>query len=62
MATLSYYNGTKTVANWIVRPLQEQKKAKNVILFIGMYNYFPIIADAKFENRRWDDHEYDHSS
>ena len=35
VATLSYYNGTKTVANWVVRPLQEQKKAKNVILFIG---------------------------
>jgi len=34
-ATLSYYNGTKTVANWVVRPLQEQKRAKNVILFIG---------------------------
>ncbi|KAL2071945.1 hypothetical protein VTL71DRAFT_11288 [Oculimacula yallundae] len=35
VATLSYYNGTKTVANWVVRPLQEQKRAKNVILFIG---------------------------
>ncbi|KAH8592327.1 putative alkaline phosphatase H [Bisporella sp. PMI_857] len=35
VATLSYYNGTKTVANWLVRPIQEQKKAKNVILFIG---------------------------
>lgn len=35
VATLSYYNGTKTVANWVVRPLAEQKRAKNVILFIG---------------------------
>jgi hypothetical protein len=35
VATLSYYNGTKTVANWVVKPLQQQKKAKNVILFIG---------------------------
>ena len=35
VATLNYYNGTNTVANWIVRPLQQQKKAKNVILFIG---------------------------
>ena len=35
VATLTYYNGTKTVANWLVRPLQQQKKAKNVILFIG---------------------------
>jgi len=34
-ATLKYYNGTKTVANWVVRDLAEQKKAKNVILFIG---------------------------
>lgn len=31
-AVLSYYNGTTTTANWIVRPLSEQKKAKNVIL------------------------------
>lgn len=35
VATLTYYNGTKTVANWVVRPLQTQKRAKNVILFIG---------------------------
>ncbi|PQE07816.1 alkaline phosphatase protein [Rutstroemia sp. NJR-2017a WRK4] len=35
VATLTYYNGTKTVADWVVRPLQEQKRAKNVILFIG---------------------------
>jgi hypothetical protein len=35
VATLTYYNGTKTVANWLVRPLQQQKKAKNIILFIG---------------------------
>lgn len=35
IATLSYYNGSTTVANWVVRPLSQQKKAKNVILFIG---------------------------
>ncbi|RDW78317.1 putative pho-2 alkaline phosphatase [Coleophoma crateriformis] len=35
VATLNYYNGTKTVANWVVRALHQQKKAKNVILFIG---------------------------
>jgi hypothetical protein len=35
VATLKYYNGTTTVANWIVRPLAQQKRAKNVILFIG---------------------------
>ncbi|CAG8972822.1 hypothetical protein HYALB_00001241 [Hymenoscyphus albidus] len=34
-ATLTYYNGTNTTANWLVRPIQQQKKAKNVILFIG---------------------------
>jgi Alkaline phosphatase len=35
VATLTYYNGSTTVANWLVRPLATQKKAKNVILFIG---------------------------
>jgi hypothetical protein len=35
VAVITYYNGTKTVANWLVWPLQQQKKAKNVILFIG---------------------------
>ncbi|OBR14524.1 Alkaline phosphatase [Colletotrichum higginsianum IMI 349063] len=33
---LRYYNGTRTtLAEWFVRPLAEEKKAKNVILFIG---------------------------
>jgi hypothetical protein len=36
VVTLSYYNGSKTTANWVVRPLASMKKAKNVILFIGM--------------------------
>lgn len=35
IATLSYYNGSTTVADWLVRPLAEVKRAKNVILFIG---------------------------
>ncbi|KAI9052612.1 hypothetical protein LZ554_003955 [Drepanopeziza brunnea f. sp. 'monogermtubi'] len=35
VVTLDYYDGTQTIANWLVRPLQEQKRAKNVILFIG---------------------------
>lgn len=35
VVTLNYYNGTTTTANWVVRPLSQQKKAKNVILFIG---------------------------
>ncbi|KAI5924127.1 alkaline phosphatase H [Camillea tinctor] len=32
---LSYYGDQKTTANWVVRPLATEKKAKNVILFIG---------------------------
>ncbi|KAF3056284.1 Alkaline phosphatase H [Daldinia childiae] len=35
VVTLNYYDGQKTTANWVVRPLATQKKAKNVILFIG---------------------------
>lgn len=33
--TLNYYNGEKTTAEWVVRPLQKERKAKNVIFFIG---------------------------
>lgn len=33
--TLSYYGGETTVATWTVRSLAEQKRAKNVIIFIG---------------------------
>ncbi|KAL5621530.1 hypothetical protein BROUX41_006430 [Berkeleyomyces rouxiae] len=33
--TLTYYNGETTVANWVVRPISTQRKAKNVVLFIG---------------------------
>lgn len=33
--TLSYYGGEETVATWTVRPLAEEKRAKNVIIFIG---------------------------
>ncbi len=33
---LSYYGGKTTRAEWVVRPLATKKKAKNVILFIGM--------------------------
>lgn len=35
IATLTYYDGSTTVAEWLVRPLAEAKRAKNVILFIG---------------------------
>lgn len=33
--TLTYYGGSKTTAQWTVRPLAETRKAKNVIFFIG---------------------------
>ncbi|KYK56787.1 protein tyrosine phosphatase [Drechmeria coniospora] len=33
--TLEYYGGEKTTAEWTVRPLQKERKAKNVIFFIG---------------------------
>lgn len=33
--TLNYYGGETTVATWTVRPLAEEKRAKNVILFVG---------------------------
>jgi len=35
VATLTYNNGTQTVANWLVRDLDTVRKAQNVILFIG---------------------------
>lgn len=34
MATLSY-NGTNTTANWHVRDIEQARKTKNVLLFIG---------------------------
>ncbi|KAF2756315.1 putative extracellular phytase [Pseudovirgaria hyperparasitica] len=34
-ATLTYYDGQQTVANWIVRDLDEERKTKNILLFIG---------------------------
>ncbi|KAJ0117172.1 hypothetical protein J7T55_003589 [Diaporthe amygdali] len=33
--TLNYYDGEQTEAKWLVRPLAEEKRAKNVIFFIG---------------------------
>lgn len=37
--TLNYYSGKTTTATWVVRPLATKKKAKNVILFIGMFAF-----------------------
>lgn len=34
--SLKYYGSEQTIANWVVRPLDTKRKAKNVILFIGM--------------------------
>jgi len=34
-AKLSYYNGSETVAHWLVRDSPKEAKAKNVLLFIG---------------------------
>ncbi|KAF2021605.1 alkaline phosphatase-like protein [Aaosphaeria arxii CBS 175.79] len=34
-ATLSYNNGSTTTATWLVRDLVEERKAKNIIFFIG---------------------------
>lgn len=34
-ATLHYNNGSKTEATWLVRSLEEERKAKNIVLFIG---------------------------
>jgi alkaline phosphatase len=34
-ATLRYYNGSTTVANWLVRDVPAKRRAKNLILFIG---------------------------
>lgn len=35
IATLSYQNGSQTTANWTVRNIPTQRRAKNTILFIG---------------------------
>lgn len=35
IATLSYQDGSETVANWTVRDISPMQRAKNVILFVG---------------------------
>lgn len=62
VVTLGYYGGESTVASWTVRPLAVEKKAKNVILFIGMYSITTTRkAQADTSSRRRYDHEHDHS-
>lgn len=34
-ATLTYYNGSTTKATWEVRSMDEVRKTKNVLFFIG---------------------------
>ncbi|KAF2226605.1 alkaline phosphatase [Elsinoe ampelina] len=34
-AVLTYYNGSQTRANWLVRDIDEIRRTKNVLLFIG---------------------------
>ena len=38
--TLNFYD-EKTTAHWLVQPLAKEKKAKNVIFFIGVYSRCP---------------------
>ncbi|KAL8677284.1 MAG: hypothetical protein Q9186_006271 [Xanthomendoza sp. 1 TL-2023] len=40
-ATLSYNNGQKTTASWVVRDLATVRKTKNIVLFIGVSNLRP---------------------
>ncbi len=46
-AVLQYYNGSRTVARWHVREITEQKKAKNVVIFIGDGMTTPMITAAR---------------
>lgn len=57
--TLSYYGNKTTTANWTVRPLATEKKAKNIIFFIGM-SASGALNRIKLTkaNRRWHDHQH----
>ena len=46
-ATLNYNNGSKTEATWFVRDLAEERKAKNIILFIGDGMTTAMISAAR---------------
>ncbi|PHH53746.1 Intestinal-type alkaline phosphatase [Ceratocystis fimbriata CBS 114723] len=59
--TLAYYNGETTAANWVVRPISSDRKAKNVILFIGDGMTTSMITAAcmlehKSVNRKYQSH------
>ncbi|KAL9034588.1 MAG: hypothetical protein Q9180_005320 [Flavoplaca navasiana] len=44
-ATLTYNNGSKTTASWLVRDLVQVKKTKNIVLFIG-HSIDSFITDS----------------
>ena len=44
---LNYYNNRSTTATWVVRPLATKKKAKNVILFIGIISPIESSDDGR---------------
>lgn len=47
---LHFYDGQTTTTEWVVRPLATEKKAKNVILFIGAWVFWGLKAGSP---RRW---------
>lgn len=48
--TLQYYGGEKTTAEWIVRPVVKERKAKNVIFFIGDGMTTNMVSETPFQN------------
>lgn len=50
--TLQYYGGEKTTAEWLVRPIVEKRKAKNVIFFIGDGMTTNMVSNSLY---LWDD-------
>ncbi|KAF8149998.1 alkaline-phosphatase-like protein [Crassisporium funariophilum] len=46
-AKLTYYGGSRTVANWVVREPATKRKAKNVLFFIGDGMTQPMITAAR---------------
>lgn len=48
--TLTYYGDKTTTANWVVRPLALKKRAKNIVLFIGVF-FFPLRLEVGLHYR-----------
>jgi alkaline phosphatase len=51
VATLTYNNGSTTKANWEVRDLAEERKAKNIVMFIGDGMTTNMITAARLIGR-----------